>query len=76
MLRRILIAVVLGGVAAALTVGVLYKFFGLRVELDGGGSPHLEFVESAESHAEVVARHRETQRAQFQTEAPSQVPPV
>lgn len=73
MLRRILRAAAIGVVGLMLTVGVLYRFFGLRVELDGGGSPHLEFVESADSRAEVVARHREAQRAQFPAEPPPRV---
>ena len=68
MLRKTLRAAAFGMVGLALAlgvVGVLYLFFGLRIELDGGGQPHLTFVESAESRAKIVARHREAQRAQF-----------
>jgi outer membrane protein assembly factor BamB len=59
-------AVALAGLVLAVAVtGVLYLFFGLRVELDGGGKPHLMFVESAEARAAIIARHRDAQRAQF-----------
>jgi outer membrane protein assembly factor BamB len=37
---------------------------GLRVILDGGGMPRLAFVASPDEHAEVIARHREAQKAQ------------
>ena len=75
MLRKILKVAAFGMVGLALAVGVvgvLYLFFGLRVELDGGGKPHLMFVESAESRARIVARHREAQRAQFGAGGPPQ----
>ncbi|MGH9253861.1 MAG: PQQ-binding-like beta-propeller repeat protein [Vicinamibacterales bacterium] len=48
-----------GLVAAAV---VLYQFFGLRVRLDGGGTPRLAFVVDADAQADLVARHREAQR--------------
>ena len=51
-------------VAALVVIGVVLFFLGLRVILDGGGSPHLRFVKSPDAHAEEVARHREAQRAQ------------
>jgi outer membrane protein assembly factor BamB len=57
--------VVLIGVAAALYVA------GLRIVLDGGGMPRLEFAQSADDQAEAIARHREAQRQA----APPPVPP-
>jgi outer membrane protein assembly factor BamB len=41
----------------------MYQFFGLRVVLDGGGMPHLRFVQPSDRQAEQIERHRETQRA-------------
>jgi hypothetical protein len=52
------IVVGIGIVAAAL----LY-LAGMRIVLYGGGTPHLQFVSSADSQAAEVARHREAQRA-------------
>jgi outer membrane protein assembly factor BamB len=49
-------------VALLLTGAVLYAF-GLRVVLDGGGTPHLAFVESEATRAAQLAGHREAQRA-------------
>jgi outer membrane protein assembly factor BamB len=43
--------------------GILFAL-GMRVVLDGGGSPHLRFVKSAETQADELARHRQAQRAQ------------
>ena len=62
MLRRLLrkAAIVLVIFIAA---GALLYTFGLRVVLDGGGMPHLQFVESASEQAQKVERHREAQRA-------------
>ena len=57
LLRKAAIVLVLFIVAGAL----LYSF-GLRVVLDGGGIPHLQFVESANARAEKIERHREAQR--------------
>jgi outer membrane protein assembly factor BamB len=37
--------------------------FGVRIVLDGGGTPHLRFTPTAEAQAETIARHREAQRA-------------
>jgi outer membrane protein assembly factor BamB len=64
MLRRILkiASAVLG--AAVVAGGVAYLFFGLRVVMDGGGTPHLRFVETAEQQTARVERHRAAQRAQ------------
>jgi outer membrane protein assembly factor BamB len=62
MLSRLLkgagIVVGIGIVGAAL----LY-LAGMRIVLYGGGTPHFEFVSTADSQAAEVARHREAQRA-------------
>ena len=60
-------AIVLG--LLLVTAGVLYAV-GLRIVVDGGGSVGLGFPPSAERQAEVVARHREAQRAQPEPAAP------
>ena len=62
MVRRILKTLGILLVLLAVTGGVSY-LFGLRVLLDGGATPYLAFVESAESRAEAVARHRADQAA-------------
>ena len=58
---------VLKGAAIAVLlamVGSLVLYLaGLRIVLDGGGSPHLQFVDSTARHAEILAKHREAQRA-------------
>ena len=61
MLRRLLrkAAIVL---VIFIVAGALLYSFGLRVVLDGGGIPHLQFVESANAQAEKIERHREGQR--------------
>ena len=41
----------------------LYFFFGLRLVADGGGVPHLRFVESAAARADAIETHRAAQRA-------------
>ena len=56
---RILKGILFFVVALALAVGMLYLFFGLRIVLDGGGTPHLRFVESAQAQADEIARHRQ-----------------
>jgi outer membrane protein assembly factor BamB len=62
MLRRLLkAAAILLGVLV-ISGAVLYAF-GLRVVLDGGGTPHLTFVQSESQRADQIARHREAQRA-------------
>lgn len=53
-----------GAASVIVLAAALYQFLGLRVVLDGGGRPHLRFVESADAQAEQIARHREAQRAQ------------
>jgi outer membrane protein assembly factor BamB len=47
---------------AIIAMGAILFMFGLRIVLDGGGSPHLRFLKSAEAQAEELARHREAQR--------------
>jgi outer membrane protein assembly factor BamB len=67
-------ATVIGLVA----VGAVLFMFGLRVVLDGGGTPHLRFVKSSDAQAKDVARHRDAQRAQAPAPAPpaaSEAPP-
>ena len=49
---------------------VLYAV-GLRVQMDGGGTPRLRFVRSASRQADEIARHREAQRAQTPAAAPA-----
>jgi outer membrane protein assembly factor BamB len=63
MLRRSINVAAVGVAGFAVVLAVPY-LFGLRVVLYGGGTPHLEFVESAGARAAAVARHREAQRAQ------------
>jgi outer membrane protein assembly factor BamB len=46
-----------------IVVGAVLFMFGLRVVLDGGGSPQLRFVKSLDAQAKEIAQHRETQRA-------------
>jgi len=60
------IAVLIAGTAAV--AAVLYLFFGLRIGLDGGGTPHLTFVVDNDTQADVVARHREAQRRELTQE--------
>lgn len=57
-------------VIVLVATGAILFAFGLRVVLDGGGSPHLRFVKSADARAEELARHREAQRAQPPPPAP------
>ena len=73
MLRRILKAAAII-VLSLVIIGLGLYLLGLRVVLDGGGSPHLRFVESADARAAAVARHRESQRAQPVAPAPVAAP--
>jgi outer membrane protein assembly factor BamB len=52
-----------GMLIAAAAALVLYLFFGLRIVLDGGGTPRLAFVVPADAQAAAIARHRAAQRA-------------
>jgi outer membrane protein assembly factor BamB len=73
-IRRILRGAALALVALIAVGGTLY-LFGLRIVLDGGGSPHLRFLESADTQAERLERHREAQRSQPAPPAPAPLPP-
>jgi outer membrane protein assembly factor BamB len=63
MLRRLLKLFSIAVILLAVTGAVLYAFFGLRLVFNGGGGPRLGFVRSADEQADIVARHREAQRA-------------
>jgi outer membrane protein assembly factor BamB len=55
----------LAGVVAVGLVGMAALIYaaGGRVELGGGGTPHLTFAPSADAAAEAISRHRAAQRA-------------
>ena len=72
--RRILKFAAIVIVTLLVSGAVLYAL-GLRVVLYGGGSPHLEFVESERARAERVARDREARRAE-PAAAPAEPAPV
>lgn len=59
--------------AAAVLVLLSAGFYaaGLRLVLDGGGSPRLRFVPSPDAQAERIARHRDAQREQAVSAAPA-----
>ena len=63
MVRKLAKAAGLGLLAVAALSVILY-LAGVRVQMDGGGSPRLRFVASPSERAEQIARHREAQRAQ------------
>ena len=73
MVRRILKAAAII-VLSLVIIGLGLYLLGLRIVLDGGGSPHLRFVESAGARAAAVARHRESQRAEPGAPAPVAAP--
>jgi outer membrane protein assembly factor BamB len=56
------------GLAGLLLLGGGLYLAGLRVELDGGGSPRLRFQPSPQARADEIARHREAQRAEARTQ--------
>jgi outer membrane protein assembly factor BamB len=62
--RKVLKTTAIAIVALLVNAAVLYQFFGLRVVLDGGGSPTLRFIEPSGIQAERIERHRDAQRAQ------------
>lgn len=68
MFKRALSAIAVLTAATAAVAAVLYFFFGLRVGLDGGGTPYLTFVVDNETQADLVARHREAQRRELAQE--------
>jgi outer membrane protein assembly factor BamB len=69
MFRTLLKFLAITLVIAIVAAGVLYAM-GLRVVLDGGGGVSLRFVESAGKRADVIAQHREAQRAESDPTAP------
>ncbi|HXW06146.1 MAG TPA: PQQ-binding-like beta-propeller repeat protein [Vicinamibacterales bacterium] len=75
MLRRILKVVAFSVLALVLAGAVLFAF-GLRIVLDGGGSPHLRFVPSDRAQLEAIARHREAQRSPSPQPATAADPPA
>jgi outer membrane protein assembly factor BamB len=72
MLRRILKWTAIAVIGLIVTGAVLYGL-GLRVVLYGGGTPHLEFVESESERAARVVRDREAQRVRAKA-APAPAP--
>jgi outer membrane protein assembly factor BamB len=72
MFRRILKWTAIAVIGLIATGAVLYAL-GLRVVLYGGGTPHLEFVESESERAARVARDREAQRVRAKA-APAPAP--
>ena len=50
-------------VAAVIAIGAVLYLFGARVVLDGGGTPSIAFVQSTDAQAELIAKHREAQKA-------------
>jgi outer membrane protein assembly factor BamB len=75
MIRRLLKAAALA-IVSLIVIGAVLYLFGLRVVLDGGGSPYLAFVKSERARAEEVARHRESQRASVEPSVPPMPPPA
>lgn len=61
-------------VGLLLVTGLVLFAFGLRVVVDGGGTPRLAFVESDSARQRRLARHREAQRAQAGPAAPVAAP--
>jgi len=55
---------------------VLYQFFGFRIQLDGSGTPRPTFVVDGDAQAELVAQHREAQRAEERVAAAEAESPV
>lgn len=60
--------------AMLLVTGAVLYALGLRVELDGGGTPHLKFQESESAKNARLARDREAQRATVPALAPAAAP--
>jgi outer membrane protein assembly factor BamB len=75
MILRILKYVGLAIIVLAAAGAVLFVL-GMRIVLDGGGSPHLQFVKSSDAQAQELARHRETQRAAAPAAPTAPAPPV
>ena len=62
MIRKLLKAAGVAVAALLVISGTLYVF-GARVVLDGGGTPSIAFVQSTDAQAELIAKHREAQKA-------------
>ena len=62
-MRRLVSLLLYTMLIALVGVLVLYFFFGLRLVFDGGGGPRLGFIRTTDQQADIVARHREAQRA-------------
>ena len=75
MWRRLFTAAAIATVGLLALGAILYQFFGLRMVLDGGGSPRLAFLFNSEAQAEEIARHREAQRLEA-VPAPAEGRPV
>ena len=75
MLKRLVKVLGLAVLAIAI-LGIGLYMFGVRVLLDGGGAPRLGFVQSDDARAELIARHREAQRAAGPPPAAPAPPPA
>jgi outer membrane protein assembly factor BamB len=72
MLKKLLKAFALVVIVAVVAGAGAYAA-GLRLVLDGGGMPRLQFQRSSDEQAEAIARHREAQRAQTAPPAPDRL---
>src|SRR5687768_5833357 len=70
MIRKLLKGAGIALAALIVVSGVLY-LFGARVVLDGGGTPRVEFLQSTDAQAELIAKHREAQKAAAPPAAPA-----
>ena len=62
--------------AILVAAGGLLFLVGVRIVLDGGGMPQLQLARSADEHAEIIARHREAQRASAPAPPTAPEPPA
>lgn len=62
MIRRLIKLAAIAIIGLVASGAVLYQVFGLRMVLDGGGTPRLTFVVDADTQAAAIASHREAQR--------------
>ncbi len=69
-MRRRLTGLALGAALVVAIAGALYAVFGLRIVLDGGGSPQVRFIESSTDQARRIEEHRQAQREAAATTAP------
>jgi len=72
-IRTILKLTLVAVVGLVLVLGVLYRFGGLRIVMDGSGTPHARFVQTSQSQAERIQQHREAQRAAAAASSPASV---